>query len=252
VSWRFTAASTIGTSHAAQGTPCQDAGHVEAFPLLGGGQALIAFVADGAGSASASDRGAQLVVAAATQFVLEEALIDDALFDTEFARSLLHHLRETLVVFADAQGLPPRELACTFLGLVALPTHTLVFQLGDGAIVLGDDQAMHLALQPMSGEYANATFFLSDDDALERVAIAELGPVSRLALFSDGLQRLALNAADQSPHLPFFAPFFRTLAAAGGAAQSQLDQALARFLDSPAVNERSDDDKTLVLAAREA
>ena len=36
------------------------------------------------------------------------------------------------------------------------------------------------------------------------------------------------------------------------AQQDQIDEALARFLSSPAVNERTDDDKTLVLALRAA
>lgn len=250
MSWLCAGAAAIGTSHALQQTPCQDAFHVEAFPLLGGGKLLMAFVADGAGSAASSDLGATLAVRAAAEYTLEEALLDDALFDVEFARALVAHVRAALAALAQERGQPLRDFACTFLGLVAQPEQTLVFQIGDGAIVLGDGQSLSLALDPMSGEYANMTYFLSDDDALERLVVAELGAVERVALFSDGLQRLALNAADQSPHLPFFAPFFKTLAAATTAPRAQLDEALERFLSSPAVNERTDDDKTLVLALR--
>lgn len=53
---------------------------------------------------------------------------------------------------------------------------------------------------------------------------------------------------DNSPHVPFFAPFFNGLASA---TQEQLDllpELLKQFLSSPAVNERTDDDKTLALA----
>ena len=53
---------------------------------------------------------------------------------------------------------------------------------------------------------------------------------------------------DNSPHVPFFTPFFIGLAAA---TQEQLDllpELLKQFLSSPAVNERTDDDKTLALA----
>jgi len=250
VSWVFAGAAATGTSHALQQTPCQDAYHVEAFPLLAGGKLLMAFVADGAGSAASSDAGATLAVRAAAEYTLEEALLDDALFDAEFARALVAHVRSALAALAHERGQPLREFACTFLGLIAQPGQTLAFQLGDGAIVLGDEQSLSLAVDPMSGEYANTTYFLSDEDAPERLVVAEFGPVSRIALFSDGLQRLALNAAEQSPHLPFFAPFFKTLAAASAAQQEQIDEALARFLSSPAVNERTDDDKTLVLALR--
>ncbi|EOD2289449.1 protein phosphatase 2C domain-containing protein, partial [Escherichia sp. TWPC-MK] len=51
-----------------------------------------------------------------------------------------------------------------------------------------------------------------------------------------------------SPHVPFFTPFFNGLASA---TQEQLDllpELLKQFLSSPAVNERTDDDKTLALA----
>lgn len=249
MSWAHAGASAIGSSHALQQTPCQDAHHVESFPLLGGEQLLMAFVADGAGSAAHADVAARLAVAAAAQYTLEEALLDDALFDAEFAHALLRHVREALVALASEQAMPLRDLACTFLGVIAQPDRTLVFQLGDGAIVLGDTDSLALAIAPMAGEYANTTYFVCDDDAPARLAVAELGAAERIALFSDGLQRLALNA-DQTPHLPFFAPFFRTLSNAAGAPRRQLDEALARFLESPAVNERTDDDKSLVLALR--
>ena len=250
MSWLYAGAAAVGTSHALQQSPCQDAFHVEAFALEKGEQLLMGFVADGAGTASCSDQASQRVVEAAAQFTLEEGLLDDALFDAEFARALISHLRSELQLLAAERDLPLREFACTFLGVIAKADQTLVFQIGDGAVVLGDEHTMSLAVQPMSGEYANTTYFLVDEDALARVEVAELGPVSHIALFSDGLQRLALNAGDQSPHLPFFAPFFRTLAAATSAQQAQIDEALQRFLASPSVNERTDDDKTLVLALR--
>ncbi|MBW2844613.1 hypothetical protein KX245_21670, partial [Escherichia coli] len=53
---------------------------------------------------------------------------------------------------------------------------------------------------------------------------------------------------DNSPHVPFFTPFFNGLASA---TQEQLDllpELLKQFLSSPAVNERTDDDKTLAHA----
>jgi hypothetical protein len=70
----------------------------------------------------------------------------------------------------------------------------------------------------------------------------------RVAVFSDGLQRLALNMADNTAHEPFFTNFFRVLGASTPEQGDQLHGALLRFLRSPDVNERTDDDKTLALA----
>lgn len=120
-------------------------------------------------------------------------------------------------------------------------------QVGDGAIVLGADGSYRAVTWPTSGEYANETTFITADafeDAFE--CVRWQGPVREVALLTDGLQRLALNYANRSVHAPFFAPMFQALLAAE--APDLLGPELERFLDSPAVNERTDDDKTLVLA----
>ena len=56
VRWQATAASVRGTSHEKTGQPCQDAHRWEILP----GAILVAAVADGAGSASLGDMGAQV------------------------------------------------------------------------------------------------------------------------------------------------------------------------------------------------
>ncbi|RXJ41071.1 protein phosphatase 2C domain-containing protein, partial [Escherichia coli] len=87
------------------------------------------------------------------------------------------------------------------------------------------------------------------EDAVSRLeTFTSTERVHKVAAFTDGIQRLALNMLDNSPHVPFFTPFFNGLASA---TQEQLDllpELLKQFLSSPAVNERTDDDKTLALA----
>ncbi|HBA3253179.1 TPA: protein-serine/threonine phosphatase PphC, partial [Escherichia coli] len=99
------------------------------------------------------------------------------------------------------------------------------------------------------GEYANMTHFITDEDAVSRLeTFTSTERAHKVAAFTDGIQRLALNMLDNSPHVPFFTPFFNGLASA---TQEQLDllpELLKQFLSGPAVNERTDDDKTLALA----
>ena len=70
----------------------------------------------------------------------------------------------------------------------------------------------------------------------------------KVATFTDGIQRLALNLVTNTPHEPFFAPFFNGMAKATVEQEDQLQGLLVKFLGSQAVNERTDDDKTLALA----
>ena len=104
-------------------------------------------------------------------------------------------------------------------------------------------------ISPMVGEYANMTNFVTDENAIDVLAVITLpARPDRVAVFSDGVQRLALNMATNTAHGPFFKPFFEVLSKATPEHEDQLQVELERFLQSPAVNERTDDDKTLALA----
>jgi hypothetical protein len=59
---------------------------------------------------------------------------------------------------------------------------------------------------------------------------------------------LALNFATKTAHQPFFLPMFQSIRGTQDANDLQIP--LRQFLDSEAVNARTDDDKTLVLAIR--
>jgi hypothetical protein len=67
-------------------------------------------------------------------------------------------------------------------------------------------------------------------------------------MMTDGLQRLALDFRTQAPHEPFFSPLFKALRSAPVA--EDLAVPLRQLLSSSSVNERTDDDKTLLLATR--
>ena len=67
-------------------------------------------------------------------------------------------------------------------------------------------------------------------------------------MFTDGLQRLALDFAGHTPHHGFFGPLFEQLRAVNDS--ESLVEPFRCFLDSDRVNQRTDDDKTLVLAVR--
>ena len=95
------------------------------------------------------------------------------------------------------------------------------------------------------------TCFVTEDDAFEHLhaEVSSVAP-SEVALFSDGIQRLALVYSSKTAHQPFFEPMFARLNEANLKECDVLSEQLSTFLGSPAVNERTDDDKTLVLAAR--
>jgi len=115
--------------------------------------------------------------------------------------------------------------------------------------VFDGEAGYELAFWPDNGEYANTTRFLTDDDYRRHLRIDIVArQVSELAVLTDGLQMLALDFAMTRVHDRFFAPLFK--AVRSGPSEETLRASLLEFMDSKRVNERTDDDKTLLLATR--
>lgn len=250
MSWATVSASVIGTSHVAAGTPCEDSCYATVESDFRGHPVLVVLVADGAGSATYGGSGAEHAIESAASAISKQILQVEYCLNEEFAAHCVIAVRERLYADASSDGNVARDYACTFLGLVSNGSATVVFQIGDGGIVVDAGEGLTLAVEPMSGEYANQTYFVTDMDALDHLSVKVLpASVKYAAAFSDGIQRLALNLEVGEPHAPFFAPFFGTLDKMPMDKIPDLDGPLREFLGSQAVNERTDDDKTLVLVA---
>jgi hypothetical protein len=248
-SWLVVGASVQGVSHKKLNMPCQDAQDYQVLP----NGVLIVVVADGAGTAERSDEGARYAASEARRtlvIALEESQPEDPSGWDDLLRCAVKQARQVLVYLADEQGDPLRSFASTLTLAVVSEGFLAVAQLGDGAVVAGSAEGgLFAATQTQRGEYANETYFLTQEDALEQVQVAVYDmPVDRLAVMSDGLLRLALNVSTNEPHAPFFEPLFAFTASAQEAGQP--GEKLAAFLDSERVRARTDDDKTIVLAVR--
>jgi Protein phosphatase 2C len=250
VAWKVLAESVAGTSHQRTSLPCQDANHHMQIRIEDE-TVLIAICADGAGSAELSQIGSK--VACQRFFDLAyEALTERGtleFLDREILLGWYEDVREAISLEALARGVPARQLACTLLTAIVGEARAWFAQVGDGSIVFRSGEAYESAFWPQVGDYANTTNFVTQselDDVFE--CSEQVARIEELALFTDGLQRLALDFSARRVHRQFFAPMFSSLRSAEEA--DSLVVPLRSFLDSPQVNERTDDDKTLILATR--
>ena len=243
--WRVVAASVAGSSHEKRGQPCQDANHWQTLP----GGILIAAVADGAGSANLGEVGARVAVAAAVETISQQKPLsgDDLGWQNKLVDAL-RAARTAVMAESAVREVEARELAATLILLLATPELIVAAQVGDGAVVVGNgEQNIFPLTAPQSGEHINETTFLISDNAVETAQVKVWrGRPTHLAIFSDGLQMLALKMPMGLPHSPFFAPLFKfmTVVTDTGEATEQLEE----FLRSPKVTGRTDDDLTLLLA----
>lgn len=246
--WRVTNCSVQGASHIKSNDPCQDYSEWRETA----GSVLLAAVADGAGSASESLKGATTACKAALD-ALEKSIQDSNDPKEDWKNKIADAFATAReAVFAEAEKLkkPPRELACTLIILAACPARAVAGQIGDGAaLVAGQSGELLNLTRPAETEYLNQTTFLTGDDALESIQVnCFSGPVQSIAMFTDGLQMLALKMPDAKPHQPFFAPLLKFMAAEHDSAR-RVEQ-LQKFLVSPKLSQRADDDLTLLLATR--
>lgn len=267
--WRVLADAAAGTRKGPDGR-CQDAFAVAVVPSAVG-WVLVAACADGAGSVPHAELGAVLASRHGRDGLrrLVRRLPVGRTPQGQEAMVVFQEVRATLLAQAAAMAVPVRDLATTLHLVAAAPGWTLCAQIGDGAIVvrpLAPEGGLLLALQPDRGEYANMTRFVTDE-ALAVQAVV-LPPAAAVAVLTDGLSPLALHhpgvvvhegaplaaMSDEPPtlpplaaYLPFFTGLFAELARA---APVTLQRPFHAFLTSPAVQARTDDDVSLVLAMR--
>lgn len=254
--WRYAVASVIGTSHEKTGQPCQDASNCRIIQTKDQDPVLVAVVSDGAGSAKYSDIGAKL----ACELFLNEM---DIFFeceklpeelDEDFVKAWIKYFQDEVARRAEIQNVRSREYACTFLAAVVGLNWATFIQIGDGAIVISsseEPEQYNWVFWPNKGEFENTTFFITEENAIEKINIDSMGhSIDKVSIFTDGLQALTLHYQSKTAFQPFFRPIFASLDDDISIKLDNINSNLAIFLDSPSVNARTDDDKTLLIASR--
>ena len=255
--WKGAHAARTGPSHAATGTPCQDRAFI-ACPERGDGT-LIAAVTDGAGTSPEAGAGAETALRAAvrslSQGLREPGQTPDLLPDLlpELLAQAAASAHAELARRALAEGNPLRYYNTTLVIAVHTGETLATLHVGDGAVAAAREGGpCELVSPPEQGEYANETRFITDPDHMERLRVrVETGSRwDRIALFTDGLQRMVLDYSSGSPepHHPFFETLFAWLEAQapGGSAR----RGLAGLLASPGVSGKSHDDVSIAAASR--
>ena len=250
--WKTVAASVAGTSHVAKNTECQDFYDRQIAGLSG--EIFIAVVADGAGSAKMGAFGAKTACQTLVREIRSVVEKENKINAITHGRALewIKLLQTQFQVLAEAEKLETSDFACTLLCATIQSDTSIFWQIGDGGIIYATSDApdeYQLVTAPQQGEYANMTNFVTDREAAAALKFETIEKqIDEIAIFTDGLQRIALDYQTGSAHAPFFRPMFAPLRSER--IFPNLDEKLQDFLDSPKINERTDDDKTLVLASR--
>ena len=254
-SWQLTGAAITGLGHWRKQMPCQDAVHWRTQPRP------VLVLSDGAGSSPVSERGAATLTAGIARLLrsMEDLLIpwlDQAQAAAQlqaptqqWSQRILLHAQGLLKDLADSERRSVRDVRATLLMVVVGQHHSFWWQVGDGAIVVQEAQALRTLSQPSQskGEFANQTCFV---DAATTADIQHgLLPTQSIlgwALMSDGGAE-KLVSYDGKQVAGRLGQWF-----AETAAQTMQADKLALAYHEPHMWERTTlDDRAIVLAARQ-
>ncbi len=252
--WRIAHASAIGLAHINQNTECQDRFACRTVNTAEG-DVLIAVVADGAGSTTDGQTGAQIACDIFIEIVGDFLNTKDASLKSlneDFGRRWISYFQQKIAEISQKDKKEPRDYASTFVGACVGEKAAAFYQIGDGGIVFsasGAAKSYRFAIAPVEAEYVNVTEFVTDETAAESLRFELIEEtVEDLILFSDGIYAVAVDYQTAQPHEPFLMPMIAPLR--NGNAPNGLNEKLENFLSSPKINEKTDDDKTIILASR--
>jgi hypothetical protein len=230
-------------------TVCQDA------YCLSNSKRLIAAVCDGAGSSVMSELGSQQLSQSIVRLVYSLEPIIEPLLDTEENQTVSETLAQIIYQYAIKllQDIAvnykrnAKDFRSTLLLIITGKENAFWFKVGDGEIVVENNERLSCVGQTIKGEYANETVFI--DESLHKndvqYGLLNTAFLSGIAVMTDGSCE-KLVSTDRENIADRLSKYFTLLR------NSKLPRAeLYKFLNDYKVwRGSSHDDKTLVLAAR--
>ena len=179
-----------GASHARKNSANEDSVYFEVLPS---GRGIVAAVSDGAGSAPRAKEGSQLAGTYAVKRAFQAILEDEE--EPAFAvETGLMAAREA--IRQTAEIIPEAEMAdyhCTLILVAWVDDQVAAVQVGDGAAIVELDGVCKMLTIPQRGEYVNETFFITEPHYQQTKFTREATGITALALFTDGLQKDAVD-----------------------------------------------------------
>jgi len=179
--------STQGILHVKKNVECQDSTFT--WKNKDKLEAYVA-VSDGAGCYKHSKRGADLCVRAPVKFLRSN--FDNLFRNPNINRLLVEYIQNILREFSEKEHIDIKELSATlsfvYIKRFGKTTRYIAGNIGDGAVVIEENDKLSVLSHPEKGEYANTTYFLPLSDAKEKMNIytGELKGRIGFLLFSDG------------------------------------------------------------------
>lgn len=247
--WTVTRASTIGSSHLSHGGEKQDS-----IAVVEDKHGNVAFcLSDGAGSSKRSKLSSSFT----SQFIAERLSELPAMIEQRGTGSWINDYIIQCVIdlraflFKEFSTYDLADYHCTLVSGVLFEKTCLVAHIGDGAVLSGTsvtennecvlNEKLYFS-EPENGEYINETYFITEPHWLKHLRIKAFSNVSWLIAGTDGgMDLLSLGNRLQDQLV------MDLLSKVANFPSSDRDQSLERIMSSDKADEKTNDDKTLLI-----
>ncbi|QWD48368.1 protein phosphatase 2C domain-containing protein [Polynucleobacter paneuropaeus] len=244
MTWVVGSAKTIGTSHLASGTVCQDSVETQ---LVRGGSNFILALSDGAGSSKKSEIGSGLFTKRVCATLNEALSRFNQLTDNELDKiviKIIAAVRDELVKFGDIS-----DYHATALIAVGSLNQVRIYHIGDGSVLVGEKIGSNKYLlhrsNPENGEFANETFFFTLNSWKEKLRIITVRNPVFCILCSDGVDPFLWDPSSGSRQ-GFIKPVLKKIIEAGDS--SNANKSLQEIIEDPRTDSVTNDDKSIAIA----
>jgi hypothetical protein len=225
-----------GRTHLRRNIECEDA-----VGYASRGEWRIAIVCDGAGSTHYGGLASERTVRTILGYFDRHAESADIAGIENWVRDALSHSRKDLRDYAEESGVGLNKLSSTIVGALLRADNGLIFHIGDGAGIALHPNGESTVSRPQNGEYANETYFLSDEHWESNLRLLPVAGVTDLALMSDGVTPLALEQG--VAFRGFLDPIRKTIASYPVDIAAR---AIHQLLSREDLAKKVDDDKSMV------
>jgi len=251
--WIWAKAAVCGTAHLRKNLPLQDSVFAFSGITARGRDFFCGVLSDGAGSAMFGKQGASIVCRSLSSLVRAHFRSEDDFPNEDLIVQWIDKARDRIFIAAERRDLTPRDFAATLVMVICIEDRSQIIHIGDGSVALQSSLSQEWIVPswPNNGEFASSTYFITDESLSQLRSLVADCSISRLVMFSDGLERLALDFRAATAFTPFCDAMSKPLLnSSADGEDSSLSAALGDYLQGDAVNERTDDDKSLVIAVR--
>lgn len=252
--WQGVSVFTRGRKHACEGQPCQDYGKF--IKRLTGSKkepVFLACIADGASFAKHGHLGARIAVRTAlrsfSSFIKATTELNKDTLDQQFFK-VISSIQTKQKKAAKNYKVLPYDFSTTVLFTLLTPNSFFSAQIGDGFILVKekDQNKYDLVFSPAKGNHINETHFLPLMNSQGVQSTFKKKLVDFCLLSTDGIENVAFKMSTWEPSESFFSPLEKH--ARSKISQKNLERDLLHFLRGKKLQDKNQDDKTLLMGWR--